>query len=363
MSHKSDRREFLTGKAGAAALETLLDRAAECPAEDRAVARSAPPLLLQVGRRAMACQWDVYLNAVRYPQGRQAALDALDHVEAWEARLTVYRDTSEVAHVNRTAHAAAVPVEADLYALLRDAVALWTETAGAFDITTGPLIKAWGFFQRQGRVPAAHDLAAAMQRVGSDKLLLDDGQQTVRFATEGMELNLGSIGKGYALDRAGELLHTAGVDDFLIHGGQSSVLARGGRESREAGWSIGVRHPLFPDRRLAEVRLRDQALGTSGSMTQSFRHQGRRFGHILDPRTGQPADGVLSATVLAPSAAAADALATAFFCLGPDGAARYCAEHPEIAALLVLPGDRQGDVELVTCNLTDEQWSRCAVRI
>src|SRR5262249_4156409 len=147
-------------------------------------------------------------------------------------------------------------------------------------------------------------------------------QWKVRLDRAGVEINLGSIGKGYALDRMAELLVAEGIENFLIHGGNSSVLGRGvGQESgvrsqeleeteRETrGWWVGLRHPLVPERRIGEICLRDRALGTSGSGTQFFVHEGKRYGHILDPRTGRPAEGTLSTTVAAPTGAEADALA------------------------------------------------------
>ena len=170
---------------------------------------------------------------------------------------------------------------------------------------------------------------------------MPDGAQ-LRFLQAGIEINLGSIGKGYALDRAGELLAECGVDDYLLHGGNSSVLARGAHAElgADGGWSVGVRDPLHPARRLGQLRVRDRALATSGSGTQFFVHHGKRYGHMLDPRTGQPAEGVLSATVLAPTAAEADALSTAFYVMGPEQTAAYCDQHPEIAALMFCPGTR-----------------------
>jgi thiamine biosynthesis lipoprotein len=173
-------------------------------------------------------------------------------------------------------------------------------------------------------------------------------------------LNLGAIGKGHALDRCGELLAEAGVENYVCHGGQSSILARGSHAStREAGggWTVGVGHPLRPGKRLAEIRLRDRAIGTSGSATQFFRHQGKRYGHILDPRTGWPAEGVLSATVLAPTAALADALATAFYILGVERSFDFCRAHPEISALLVTPGRGSGAIEVQAHGLSDDELS------
>jgi thiamine biosynthesis lipoprotein len=187
---------------------------------------------------------------------------------------------------------------------------------------------------------------------------LDENPLTVAFHKPGLSLNLNSIGKGYALDRMAELLDLHSVDDYLLHGGKSSVLARGRQPGhRQRGWIVGLRHPLRPAERLAEFCLANQALSTSGSGTQFFIRRGRRYGHILDPRTGRPAEGLYSATVIAPTAAEADALSTAFYVMGPDAVAAYCAEHRQIAALLVAPADREGEVRVFDFGLGDRRWT------
>ena len=153
------------------------------------------------------------------------------------------------------------------------------------------------------------------------------------------------------------------VDDFLLHAGQSSVLARGSRtpirrassDAVSPGWIIGVPNPARQGQRLAELRLRDRAVGTSGTRTQYFRHKGRRYGHILDPRTGQPAEGVLSATVVAPSGAEADALSTAFYVMGAEKALQYCLGRPELAAVLVCPADGPGGLEIRSVGLEEDE--------
>jgi thiamine biosynthesis lipoprotein len=197
-------------------------------------------------------------------------------------------------------------------------------------------------------------------------VVLDAAEQTITFRQPGVSVHLNCIGKGYALDRMAELLAHNFVDDYLLHGGKSSVLARGNQPGAvatggsPAGWSIGLRHPLRPAERLAEFVLRDQALATSGSGTQFFIRRGRRYGHILDPRTGRPAEGQYSATVIAPTAAEADALSTAFYVMGPREVADYCATHPKIGALLVAPAEREGDVRLFTFGLAENQWQQLA---
>src|SRR5690606_28587970 len=161
-------------------------------------------------------------------------------------------------------------------------------------------------------------------------------QQEVAFTSDGVEINLNSIGKGYALDRAAELLVEARSCDFIFHGGRSTLVAQGSNSLEpRGGWKAGLRHPLRPQLRIAEFTLRDEALSTSGSATQFFQHRGRSYGHLIDPRTGWPANGLHSATVIAPTGAEADALSTAFYIMGPDAVAQYCATHPNIRALLV----------------------------
>jgi len=150
----------------------------------------------------------------------------------------------------------------------------------------------------------------------------------------------------------------AGVPSALVHGGASSVRAIGGQGTPFSGrqsWPVGVRHPLRPGRRLATVQLENRALGTSGSGTQFFIERGRRLGHILDPRSGLPAEGVLSATVIAPTAAEADSLSTALYVLGPAGLSRVAPPQGSVGAILVVAGEAAGAVRVLTANLEPDQ--------
>ncbi len=256
--------------------------------------------------------------------------------------------------------------------MLQLAARLYDETAGAYDITSAPLWGAWGFARRAGRVPSDAELAEARSLVGGHLLELDPVGQTVRFRRPGVRISLGSIGKGYALDVCAERLLAAGMSDFLLHAGQSSVLARGGPlaalaaeaaspqvPNQQTPWEIGLRDPRRVGRRLAVVRLRDRALGTSSAQFQSFRRGGRRYGHILDPRSGRPAEGVLSATVAAPTAALADALSTAFYVMGPEASLAYCRARPEIGLVMICPGRQGRDIETVTAGFEPGELAMC----
>lgn len=358
---KSSRRKFLTGGAAVEALGDLTHGTA-----DDNVKFSRPPTtasaatyLVELSRHAMACEFQIFLTAAHQPHEPDAGVAALDLIDRLEDQLSVYRDDSEISQLNRQAAFHDVSVEPRFFELLKYSLWLHNETNGAFDITSGPLTKAWGFYERKGKVPDADALADALSRMGSQFLTLDEQQQTIRFAKENLEINLGGIGKGYALDRAAELLLNDRVEHFLFHGGRSSVLARGSRipaAAEENPWQVGVGHPLRPEKRLGLLRLGNRAMSTSGSATQSFHHQGQRYGHVLDPRTGRPATGVLTTVAVAPRAATADALSTAFYVLGVEGTESFCRRHREIAAIVVCPSGRGGSLDMHAFNFEGGDW-------
>jgi len=298
--------------------------------------------LLAVKRRAMNDDFEVAFPRKDFPQGTEAALDALDEVERIERMLSVFRFDSRIQYINLTAHESPVRLEKELFDLVALCVRLAEETDGAVDITSGCLWKAWGFAKRQGRLPSAEELDLAREHTGTHFLELNETEQTIRFNKQGIELNFGCVGKGFALDLAAEKLREREVHRFLFSGGLSSMLASG------ADWKIGMAHPLRAGQRLRELVLHDVAVSTSSSQKQFFRHGGRRYSHLIDPRTGQPAEGVLSATVLAPTATLTELLSTAFFVLGAEKAANYCSKHPEISAILTIPSDSARDVKFGT---------------
>ena len=289
--------------------------------------------MLAVRRTAMNDDFEVVFPRLNFPQGTEAALDALDEVDRIEQMLSVFRFDSQVHYINLTAHEGPVRLEKELFDLFVLCVKLAEETDGAVDITSGALWKTWGFAKRQGRIPNGNELDKAKDCTGYRYIELDEKSQTVRFRKPGIELNFGCVGKGFALDIASQKLREQAVDRFLFQGGLSSVLAAG------CGWRIGVAHPLRPGQRLRELMLDNVAVSTSGSQKQSFRHSNRRYSHQIDPRTGLPAEGVYTATVLAPTAALAELLSTAFFVLGATRAAEYCSRHQGISAMLTVHSD------------------------
>lgn len=321
-----DRREFLhPGQlAKLAAPVFALPDAGEAPSSSAAV-------MLRFARRAMATTFEAIVPFAT-PAAHECAEAALDEIDRLEEQLSVYREHSEVSRINRTAALQPVHCERGLFDLLLEAERIHRDTGGAFDIAVGALIKAWGFFRRSGRVPGDMELAAVRHRIGMRHVTLDRDRQTILFHKQGVEINLGSIGKGYALDRAARRAET---ENILMHGGHSSMLALGAEAPGTGGWTVGLSDPVHAKRRRAWIHLRNCGMATSAMTHQHFSHEGKKLGHLLDPRTAWPAEGILSATALAPTAAEADALATAFFILGVEPTRAYCERHPEIGAVMI----------------------------
>jgi thiamine biosynthesis lipoprotein len=308
--------------------------------------------LLRANREAMATSFEVVLPAA-IPDATLLANEALDLVDEFEAQLTVYTDHSEVSRMNATAPRHAVVLERRLFELLRQSAEIGLDTGGCFDIATGALIKAWGFYRRQGRVPTVRERAEAMSQTGMRHVILDDANRSVRYLRPRLEINLGAIGKGYTLDRVAEWLRERGVTSALLHGGSSSVLAVGRPATGVPGWSVALLHPWRREQSLGTVRLRDDALGTSAATFQFFEYNGRKLGHLLDPRTGWPAEKLAQVSVIAPTAAEADALSTALFVMGLEAAREYCRTHPHVGAILLTNGP---DSRPETINLTGERF-------
>lgn len=289
---------------------------------------------LRVHRPGMACRFEVTLAGEDH-RHVPAATRALDLVEEIEASLTLFRPTSDLVRLNALAGTEPVAVGREIFELLLLCRELHRRTGGAFDVTSTPLSRAWGFLARAGRQPSPAELQAARALVGMDGVSFDAERLTVSFRRPGIELNLGGIGKGYALGRMAEALRANGVGHALLSAGGSSALALGGRGP---GWSVDLRARQAPGRTLGRLMLTDGALSTSGSGEQFVEVAGTRYGHVLDPRTGRPAAGILSATVVTADPTEAEALSTAFLVGGRDLAARFCAAHGGVMAVLTPDG-------------------------
>ena len=250
-----------------------------------------------------------------------AAQAAFEEVRRLDQLLSAHRPDSECSLVNRGAARGPVQVSPELYHLLSRCLEHSRETDGAFDITVGPLKRAWGFFGGTGRVPSAEALAAARRHVGHRLVRLDAGTQTVQFDHPGVEIDLGGIGKGYAVDRAADVLRAHGIDTALVAGSTSSLFGLGAPPAEPRGWRADVCDSAHRGTRVAQVFLTDAALSTSGTGEKCFSSGGTMYSHILDPRTGWPLQSITQVSVVTPRAVEGEVWAKACLLNGSGWAA------------------------------------------
>ena len=293
----------------------------------------------------MATRFEIVLCGADEVFLRAVGEEALDEIERLEAQLSFYREESEISGINACAAREPIQVEPHLFQLLQRAAQLSVDTDGAFDVTVAPLMRCWGFVRGRGTMPPPEAIEEARQCVGMNLVQLDAENYTVRFAREGVTLDLGSIGKGYAVERAAQILRDYDITSALIHGGTSSIVAVGCPPD-QTSWNIAIRNPLHlpldkgemegVKQRLSVVPLCDAALSVSAVHGKMFESEGRRYGHVLDPRSGYPVQTALLCAVRSSSPTDGDALSTAFLILGEDGARHYCEQHSDVGVLMAL---------------------------
>jgi len=306
-----------------------------------------------LARNAMATRFELVLNGDEAGALRAAGEEALDEIDRLENQLSLYRPGSEIAQLNARAAREPVRVTPTLFALLQHAQQLSAETGGAFDVTIAPLVHCWGFMGGSGKMPAPQEIAEAHARIGMQHVQLDAQNFTVRFAREGVMLDLGAIGKGYAVGQAAEILRETSVASALIHGGTSTVCAIGHPPDAES-WQVAIEPPpghvrdsAFTRRpasqrpeggipsELPTVHLKDEAMSVSAVWGRFFEADGKMLGHVIDPRTGRPVSRALLATVVLPSATETDALSTSLLVLGSEGHDSISRLRPGMRTLLV----------------------------
>lgn len=284
----------------------------------------------------MATRFEILMYGAERHRLEAAGEGALDEVERLESRLSLFRSASEISHINAQAHGRSVKVEPSLFRLLQRARDIWELTGGAFDPSIGPLARAWGLRGGDAAAVDAQALDEARERVGMQHVTLDQESYTIRLDRPGMSLDLGAMGKGYAVEAAAHYLRECGVESALVHGGTSSVCAIGSPPGEE-GWLVEVQDPRVPERKLAQARLRDNSLSVSALHGRQVQVEGRVVSHVLDPRSGQPVEGALTAAVVCDSPADGDALSTALLVLGQEGLGLLEQRLPETSALAAIP--------------------------
>ncbi|MCC5861871.1 MAG: FAD:protein FMN transferase [Gammaproteobacteria bacterium] len=262
--------------------------------------------------------------------GRAAARAVMAEYHRINARMSNYREDSEISHVNRVAYAAPVTVSEELFGLLARALEISRLSDGAFDITFDSVGQHYDF--RSGQRPDAATLASELEVLDYRLVELDEATRSVRFLAEGVRLNLGGIGKGYAVERGAEILRERGIAHALLNaGGDSRVIG----DRRGQPWWTGIRDPRDADQVVVRLPLQDEAVSTSGDYERYFEAEGVRYHHILDPASGLPVGSLRSATVIGPDAVLTDALSTTVFVLGVEQGMALIARLPAYEAVLI----------------------------
>lgn len=294
----------------------------------------------------MATRFEIALHGTNPVSLRAAGEEALDEIDRLEAQLSLYRPGSELARLNREAHERPVRVTPELFRLLARALEFSRATGGAFDITIAPLVRCWGFMggAENGAVPEPAALEDARAKVGSQHVELDAGKLTVRFTRAAVMLDLGAIGKGHAVDRAAAVLRAAGVESALIHGGTSTSFALG-RQPDGSPWKVAVISPNQDSSAhpLTVVELENESLSVSAVWGRSFRVGEKTYGHIIDPRTGAPAEGARLTAVVLPGATETDAPSTALL-TAPELLNELVRQHPRLRALVVAGNENAPEI-------------------
>lgn len=259
---------------------------------------------------------------------------AFDEVRRIDGLLSTYKSDSEISEVNRRASSEPVSVGADFRDVVVASRHYYELSEGCFDPSVYPLMRMWGFTKREGRIPTEDEFDAALPLVNFGKVALDESARAVSFEQEGMALDFGGIAKGYAVDRAVAALKELGVKNAIIDAG-GNFYALGTPTGRES-WRVGIRHPLRRDEIIARLPVADGGVATSGNYERFFEIDGKKYCHIMDPRTGRPVEGMLSATVVAETAMAADALSTSVFVLGEDKGMQLIESLTEVEGMLIL---------------------------
>lgn len=279
---------------------------------------NSAPAVHRFSHDAMACTFELAIAGQEQLYASQAAAAAWEEVDRLERELSRFIEHSDISRINAIRPGQWVRVGTAARECLELAQAVFAQTGGAFDVTVGALL--------HKQDPAA----ARPSLLGTDWLQISAAHAGVglRAGADGrVSIDLGAVGKGYALDQIAALLLDWGIEDVLLHSGQSTALARG-RSPGDTGWPLAVRDPEDHDKSIAHMRLTECALSGSGRKLHGS--------HILDPRSGEPVTDRVGTWAIAPTAALSDALSTAFFVMTADEVEAYCASHPEIAAMVIL---------------------------
>ncbi len=282
--------------------------------------------------KAMATVFEVVIAEADQLYAHQAAQAAFDELDRLELLLSRYIENSDIARINNAAAGDVISIGPEAFACLKHCAEIYAATAGVFDITAGTLLNCWRNPDKSPRQPNETEIETALSHTGLQHLILAEDSFTVILKSAPLTIDLGGYGKGYALDCIVDLFAEWEIENYLIHGGSSTVLAHGSLPDGKEGWPISLSHPHRPDDILFETRLSNISISGSGLVKGQ---------HIIDPRNGYPVEGMITASwSLAPTAALSDALSTAFMIMSPEEVAIFCEIHPETGGMLITTNNK-----------------------
>lgn len=287
----------------------------------------------------MGCRFDITVVAENKNEADTYIDLAVAEITRIEKLISSWDPNSETSLINKSAGIKAVSVSPELFNLIERAIQISKLSDGAFDISYASMDRIWKFDGSMTEMPSEEKIKASITRVGYRNIVLDKDASTVFLKNEGMKIGFGAIGKGYAADKAKTLLWEIGVSAGIINA--SGDMNTWGKQPSDDYWKVAITNPMNKDKAFALMPIKEGAVVTSGDYERFVQFNGKRYAHIIDPRTGYPASGIISATVFAPQAELADALATSIFVMGIEVGLDRINQLPKIECIII---DDKGNI-------------------
>ncbi|MBN2589105.1 MAG: FAD:protein FMN transferase [Sedimentisphaerales bacterium] len=284
------------------------------------------PGMKRFSHEAMATTYEIFIVHEDEKYASQAANAAFFELERLELELSRFEESSDITRINHLPAKQILRLSLDAFECLKISHQMYHETNKAFDVTIGPLFNCWHEKDGSARTPSQEEIEKASKNIGMNLLELDESLHAIWLSVSPIQMDLGGVGKGYAVDKMAEMLREWSIDIALISGGFSSVLALDAPPDTK-GWPLSLSNPSNRKQIIAKAYLQNRAIGSSGV---------KKGGHIISPRTGHPVEGKAASWSSAPTAAVADALSTAFMIMDLDEIEKYCSNHSDHAAMIIL---------------------------
>ena len=281
----------------------------------------------------MGSRFDITVVANDSIQANKYIDTAVAEISRIEKLISSWDDNSQTSEINRNSGIKPVKVDKELFDLIERAISISKLTDGAFDISYASMDRIWKFDGSMTKMPSKEEITASVEKVGYQNIVLDKKNSTVFLKLEGMKIGFGAIGKGYAADKAKDLLILKGVTSGIINA--SGDMNTWGKQPNGNEWKVAITNPMDKNKVFALLPVTNGAVVTSGNYEKYVIFNGKRYTHIIDPRTGYPSTGIISVTVFAPKAELADALATSIFVMGKEAGLDRINQLPKIECIII----------------------------